>query len=86
MALRWQIIKKTSEGIFRVTTHTEEGMQAIVQVAQQDPDCKYVVVKDRVKNRRGIVWRRSTHEEIDWWILNDTPVEIEYRKKTPDFD
>ena len=83
MAIRWQIIKKTSDGIFRATAHTEEAMRAIVEVAQEDPECKYVVVKDRVKNRRGIVWRRSTHEEIDWWILEDTPVEVEYKRAKP---
>ena len=80
MAIRWQIIKKTSEGIFRATAHTEAAMREIVRVAQEDPETKYVVVKDRVKNRRGIVWRRSTHEAIDWWILEDTPVEVEYRR------
>jgi len=83
MAIRWQIIKKTPDGIFRATAHTEEAMKAIVEVAQQDPETKYVVVKDRVKNRRGIVWRRSRHTEIDWWILADTPVEIEYKRAKP---
>ena len=83
MAIRWQIIKKTSDGIFRATAHTEAAMKEIVRVAQEDPECKYVVVKDRVKNRRGMVWRRSTHEEIDWWILADTPVEIEYKRAKP---
>jgi hypothetical protein len=80
MAIRWQIIKKTSLGIFRATAHTEAQMRAIVEVAQQDPETKYVVVKDRVKNRRGIVWRRSKHTEIDWWILEDTPIEVEYKR------
>ena len=83
MAIRWQIIKKTSDGIFRATAHTEAAMREIVRVAQEDPETKYVVVKDRVKNRRGMVWRRSTHEEIDWWILSDTPVEVEYRRAKP---
>lgn len=83
MADRWQIIKKTGEGIFRATANREDTMKAIVAVAQADPGCKYIVVKDRVTNRRGLVWRRSQSEPIDWWILRDPfdPDKIQFRQR-----
>ena len=82
MAKRWQIIKKTAEGVFRAHCDTEEQLKTIVDLAKSDPDTKYVVVKDRYLNRRGLVWRRSQGEEVDWWILQEpeTP-EITFKKK-----
>ena len=73
MADRWQVMKKTQEGVFRTTTNSETAMKKLCELAQQDLDCRWIVVKDRVKNRRGLVWRRNTTDEIDWWILQDAP-------------
>ena len=73
MADRWQVMKKTQEGVFRTTTNSDVAMKKLCELAQQDADCRWIVVKDRVKNRRGMVWRRNTTDEIDWWILQDAP-------------
>jgi hypothetical protein len=82
MARRYQIIKKTTEGVFRAHCDTEQQLKTIVEVAKSDPKTKYVVVKDRYLNRRGLVWRRTQGEEVDWWILQepDRP-DIEFKKK-----
>lgn len=73
-------MKRTPEGVFRATTDTAEGMEEIVRIAQADPDCRWIVVKDRKLNRRGMVWRRSQGDRIDWWVLEDTEPEITWRK------
>jgi hypothetical protein len=73
MADRWQVMKKTNEGVFRTTTDSEIAMKKLCELAQEDPKCRWIVVKDRVLNRRGMVWRRNTTDEIDWWILQDAP-------------
>lgn len=82
MAKRWQIMQRTNEGMFRVTCDCESEMQRLVEEAQQNPECRYIVVKDRVRNRRGLVWRRSQATEIDWWILAEPEtVSIEFRSR-----
>lgn len=73
MARRWQILKKTTEGIFRATTNSVEGMEEIVKIAQADPDTVWIVVKDRVLNRRHQIWRRSAGVVIEPWWREDTP-------------
>jgi hypothetical protein len=80
MAKRWQIMKRTNEGVFRATTDTEEGLEEIVKIAQSDPETKWIVVKDRYLNRRGLVWKRSQGEEIDWWCLDPETPEIKFKK------
>ncbi len=83
MARRWQIMKKTDQGVFRATTDTEQGLEEIVRTAQSDPETRWIVVKDRKLNRRGLVWKRNSKEVIDWWCVQEpeTP-EIQF-KKTP---
>jgi len=73
MADRWQVMKKTDQGVFRTTTNSETAMKQLCELAQQDPECRWIVVKDRVRNRRGMVWRRNHKDTIDWWILQDAP-------------
>lgn len=82
MALRWQVMKKTDQGVLRATTNSDQTLKALVEEAQKDPNCRWIVVKDRVLNRRGLVWKRSQGEEIDWWCLEDTPPEITFKKNT----
>lgn len=68
MARRWQIMKRTTEGVFRATTNTIEGMEEIVKVAQSDPECLWIVVKDRRENRQARIWKRSEGVKIEpWW-------------------
>ena len=85
MADRWQVMKKTQEGVFRTTTNSETAMKKLCELAQQDLDCRWIVVKDRVKNRRGLVWRRNTNDTIDWWILQDVPV-VWHKRNKPGVD
>jgi hypothetical protein len=73
MADRWQVMKKTDQGVFRTTTNSTVTMKKLCELAQEDPECRWIVVKDRVMNRRGMVWRRTQGEAIDWWILQDAP-------------
>lgn len=73
-------MKKTRLGVFRATTDSREGLEEIVKTAQADPLCLWIVVKDRVLNRRGLVWRRQQGEEIDWWILADGDTKVEWRR------
>lgn len=81
MANRWQIMqKRTDRGIERTTTNDEIEMRKIVRDLQRSSKTLYIVVKDRVKNRRGMVWKRSESTEIDWWILADAQPEITFKK------
>ena len=73
MARRWQILKRTPEGVFRTTTDSTEGMEEIVKIAQSDENCQWIVVKDRVENRRHQIWRRSRGTVIEPWWRDDTP-------------
>ncbi len=87
MANRWQIMKKTlTRGVERTTTNDDILMRQIVRDLQRQKDCLYIVVKDRVKNRRTLIWRRNQQTEIDWWILEDGAAEIEFKnsKTGPD--
>ena len=69
MATRFQVIKKTRAGVFRCAVDTGEAVNEIIETAKQDPDCLWVVVKDRQKRRRQQVWRRSDDEKIEvWWL------------------
>ena len=82
MARRWQIMKKTDQGIFRATTDRTDCMEEIVKIAQADPECRWIVVKDRVENRRHQIWRRSTGVVIEPWWREDSPEpRIAYGKK-----
>ena len=76
---RFQIIKKTTEGILRTTVNTEQELRAIVDRLKRDPTVKYIVVKDRTQGTRGMVWRRGL-EEVDWWILDPANATIQFRK------
>jgi hypothetical protein len=68
MARRWQIMKRTTEGVFRATTNTEQGLEEIVTLAQRDPECLWIVVKDRVGNRQAKIWRRNEGVVVEpWW-------------------
>lgn len=81
MANRWQIMqKRTDRGIERTTTNDEIEMRKIVRDLQRSSKTLYIVVKDRVMNRRGMVWKKHDSTEIDWWILADTPPEITFKK------
>lgn len=80
MARRYQIIKKTGTEILRATCDTEEALQEIVKIAQADPECRYVVAKDRYLRTRGLVWRRG-QEAVDWWVLDPEQPEITFKKK-----
>ena len=71
MATRFQVIKKTRAGVFRTAVDTGEAVNEIIETAKQDPDCVWVVVKDRQKRRRQQVWRRSEHEKIEFWWLEE---------------
>lgn len=69
MATRFQIIKKTREGVFRTAVNTGEAVEEIVKIAKTDPDCLWVVVKDRTRRIRQQVWRRRAGELIPkWWL------------------
>lgn len=81
MARRYQIIKKTDQGIMRATCQTREELELLVVAAQRDPSCRYIVVKDRYLRTRGLVWRRNRGEEIDWWVLEPKTPEITFKKK-----
>jgi hypothetical protein len=81
MARRYQIIKKTTEGVFRAAVMTRESVDELIHRAQQDPECKYVVVKDRHTGKRLLVWRKNHEEVLDFWVLWDTEPEIVF--KTP---
>ena len=76
---RFQIIKKTTEGILRTTVNTEQELRAIVAVLKEDDSVKYIVVKDRTQGTRGMIWRRG-REEVDWWILDPPKPTIQFRK------
>jgi len=69
MATRFQIIKKTREGVFRCSVNTGEAVNEIIEIAKSDESCLWVVVKDRQKRRRQQVWRRSETEKIEFWWL-----------------
>ena len=71
MATRFQIIKKTREGVFRCAVDTGEAVNEIIEQAKADPDAIWVVVKDRQKRRRQQVWRRSETEKIEFWWLEE---------------
>ena len=71
MATRFQVIKKTRAGVFRCAVYTGEAVNEIIETAKQDPDCVWVVVKDRQKRRRQQVWRRSDDEKIEFWWLEE---------------
>lgn len=86
MARRYEIIKKTSEGVFRVRVQEREHMEHMVELAQADPETRYIVVKDRYLNRRGLVWRRNTQEQIDYWILDRETPHIEFRPSPKKLD
>ena len=68
MATRFQIMKKTSEGIFRTSTNTVEAVEEIVNEAQNDAKTIWIVVKDRQRRLRQQIWRRSEGVVIEpWW-------------------
>jgi len=68
MARRWQIMKRTTEGVFRATTNTEQGLEEIVMTAQTDPATLWIVVKDRVLNRQAKIWRQNEGIVVEpWW-------------------
>jgi hypothetical protein len=50
---------------------TGEAVNEIIEIAKADDDCVWVVVKDRQKRRRQQVWRRSEHEKIEFWWLEE---------------
>ena len=80
MANRWQVMKKTSEGVFRATTNRPETLEELVKIAQNDEATLWIVVKDRRLNRREMVWRRSQGVDIAWyWLEPETP-QIEFRQ------
>jgi hypothetical protein len=71
MATRFQIIKKTRAGVFRCAVDTGEAVNEIIEIAKADPECLWVVVKDRQRRRRQQVWRRSETEKIEFWWLEE---------------
>ncbi len=71
MATRFQIIKKTRDGVFRCSVNTGEAVNEIIEIAKLDPDAIWVVVKDRQRRRRQQVWRRSDDEKIEFWWLEE---------------
>lgn len=69
MATRFQIIKKTQEGVFRCSVNTGEAVSEIIEIAKTDPECLWVVVKDRQRRLRQQVWRRSEGVVVEkWWL------------------
>ena len=82
MARRWQIIQKNrNRGIERTTTNDDIEMRKIVHALQSDERTVYIVVKDRVKNRRQLVWRRHQDTDIEWWILDEETPEIQFKQR-----
>lgn len=71
MARRFQVMKKTEQGLFRATCQTAEELEAMISQSQQDPQTKWIVVKDRHLNRRHLVWLRSQGTRIEPWWLDD---------------
>jgi hypothetical protein len=71
MATRFQIIKKTREGVFRTQVDSPEGVSEILSRAKQDPACLWVVVKDRTLRMRQQVWRRNEGDLIEFWWLEE---------------
>ena len=71
MATRFQVIKKTRDGVFRTAVATGEAVNEIIERAKADDECLWVVVKDRQKRRRQQVWRRSETEKIEFWWLEE---------------
>lgn len=69
MATRFQIIKKTREGVFRCSVNTGEAVSEIIEIAKTDPATVWVVVKDRQRRLRQQVWRRSEGVVVEkWWL------------------
>jgi hypothetical protein len=71
MATRFQIIKKTREGVFRCAVDSGEAVNEIIEIAKTDPDCIWVVVKDRTRRRRQQIWRRNAGDLIEFWWLEE---------------
>jgi hypothetical protein len=71
MATRFQIIKKTRDGVFRCAVDSGEAVNEIIEIARADPDAIWVVVKDRQRRRTQQVWRRSETEKIEFWWLEE---------------
>lgn len=65
---RYQIIKRTTEGVFRATANDLKAVDDLVAAHEKDPECHWVLVKDRVKNQTVRVWQRDRDCEIQWWI------------------
>lgn len=65
---RYQIIKKTDQGLFRVTANDLHSVDQIVEDQKKRPETIYVIVKDRVKNTTVKVWQRDRDCKIEWWI------------------
>jgi hypothetical protein len=65
---RYQIIKKTDQGVFRVTANDLVTVDQIVEDQKKRPETIYVIVKDRVKNTTVKVWQRDRDVAIEWWI------------------
>jgi hypothetical protein len=71
MATRFQILKKTREGVFRCSVNTGEAVTEIIEIAKLDPDSIWVVVKDRQRRLRQQVWRRNEGVVVEFWWLEE---------------
>lgn len=76
--IRFQIIKKTDQGVFRTSVNTVEELERVTLELTEDASTKYIVVKDRYLRTRGLVWRRG-QEQVDWWVLDRPRPEIIWR-------
>jgi hypothetical protein len=69
MATRFQIIKKTQDGVFRTSVNTVEGVEEIIKQAEADPESVWIVVKDRQRRLRQQIWRRNEGVLVPkWWL------------------
>ena len=68
MGKRFQVIKRTDTGVYRHRTSSPAQLDAVIAVAQSDPNTLWIVVKDLVLDRSLRVWRRDRGQVIPpWW-------------------
>jgi len=71
MATRFQVLKKTQEGVFRCSVNTGEAVNEIIERAKADDSCVWIVVKDRQRRLRQQVWRRNEGVVVEFWWLEE---------------
>ena len=71
MATRFQVLKKTQEGVFRCSVNTDQAVNEIIEIAKSDASCVWIVVKDRQRRLRQQVWRRNEGVVVEFWWLEE---------------